>query len=245
MAKEIKIETVEKKKYKLKIRMLTGETYQSKEYDGDVLLGTTLIDFVNDHIYYSGNIVFTNNFLLGYDIPATMKLKDLKIDLENLLTVSAILGPLHGKKRFGLLENVIAFFNSGLLWPPFDPKNNEDPISLETLGAIDMKNITNLKTFWKEKNGINNTNAPNLMIIELPDSKGSYIRQTVHKLTYLKSITTCNGKCPLTKINISKNCFNIILENIKEPLPVINITTEKLNTEYMDVIRGANLRYLI
>ena len=36
-----------------------------------------------------------------------------------------------------------------------------------------------------------------------------------------------------------------MLENIKEPLPVINITTEKLNTEYMDVIRGANLRYLI
>ena len=152
---ELKVELKDTKKYKLKIRMLTGEIYESKEYNGDILLGNTLIDFVNTHTPYNGGIIFNKeHILLGYDILATEKLENIKIDLENLLTVISVLGPLHGKNRFGLLENIIAMFNSNLKWPPFDIEDSDDPISLDQLGVIDMKNIKTLNDFYKEKKWI-------------------------------------------------------------------------------------------
>jgi hypothetical protein len=160
------------KKYKLKIKMLTGEEYESKEYDGDILLGITLIDFVNTDVTYSGCVIFNKDqILLGYDIPATENLKNIKIDLGDLLAVFATYGPLHGKNRFGLLKNIIAMFNSNLKWPPFDLDESEDPISCEQLGVIDIKNVKTVNDFFKEKNGLNNTNAPNLMIIEFNGKK--------------------------------------------------------------------------
>jgi hypothetical protein len=98
--------------------------------------------------------------------------------------------------------------------------------------------------FIKKKNGLNNTNAPNLMIIEF-NVKDKTIRKVVHKLTYLKSIVSTNGKCPLTLINISHKCLQLMVENLKSPLPIININNELLKTDYMNVIKNKNLIYLI
>ena len=205
-------EIKEEKKYKLKINILGQEPYESKEYDGEILLGTVLQDFVNIHTYYLGGIVFSKGLLLGYDISMTIKLKDIQIDLTSLLGVVATLGPLHGKNRFGLLENSLAMFNSGLLWPPFPLNENEDPISFENLGEVDMKLIKTIDEFDKFRNGFENTNAPNLVILEIPveNKENKIVRKTVHKLTYLKSLYTTVNKCPLTNIIISDKFKNIL-----------------------------------
>lgn len=236
----------ELKEYQLIINRLDG-VYKSKIYNGETLLGIALQDFWDSikNNPPNGRIVFINDIVLGYDIPATEKLKDIKIDLTKLLSTVAILGILQGKNRFGLLDHVLVMFHSNLKWPPFTP-NEDDPISYKPLGEIDSKDIKTIKDLNILKYSHENTNAPNLLVLEFPDSKNQNInRIVVHKKTYIESLVVTKGKCPITQIQLSSKFRIHFVNTLKDPLPIINIVSNELKLDYVNAIKLNKLDYLM